>query len=326
MSLGSASAAPSQYQQDKMTFVLALTNREQAILLSDRRLVCNGAVCEDEACKIGVLECHDARLAFAFTGLAKAGQFDTRSWLLDALHDCSLPDCTAFGILQRLNAQATNKFICRSLSELPDEHRRVSIIFSGYRYHTEPPLAVFAIMTNYQDFATGTDDQRTWNEFKTTYWWEKEPREKDFTMVQRIGRWNAMTREDEVVLRVMLRGAKPERAMLGKAVELMRDIAARPAAGGVIGSQILSAIIPRDLKNRVKSSYHVSNAKHEVHIPDRVRVLSPDQRIIVRDISISVSEPGPPLVVQTARGKAPCPCGSGLKYGKCHGKEANAWR
>lgn len=63
-----------------MTLVLGLINHRQAILVSDRRYTVNGQVLDagdDERNKASVLFCQDARVAVGFTGLAKAGDFDT---------------------------------------------------------------------------------------------------------------------------------------------------------------------------------------------------------------------------------------------------------
>lgn len=65
-----------------MTLILGLANQQQVILISDRRLSVNGKVVEDESNKAATLNLQDARLAVGFTGLARAGRFQTRRWLL----------------------------------------------------------------------------------------------------------------------------------------------------------------------------------------------------------------------------------------------------
>ena len=66
-----------------MTLILGLANQQQVILISDRRLSCNGKVVEDESNKAATFNLQDARLAVAFTGLASAGTFSaicTQGW------------------------------------------------------------------------------------------------------------------------------------------------------------------------------------------------------------------------------------------------------
>lgn len=78
-----------------MTLLLGLVNRQQAILVSDRRLSVNGRVVEDDSNKAGILVCRDAHVAFGFTGLAQDVRFVTRRWLTEALMESVEPDSPA---------------------------------------------------------------------------------------------------------------------------------------------------------------------------------------------------------------------------------------
>jgi len=93
-----------------MTLILALGNRRQTVLVSDRRLMSNGRVVEDESNKAAVFVCRDARLAVAFTGLAEYGTFRTRFWLPTALLESAAPDYSMSGIIERFRARATRDF------------------------------------------------------------------------------------------------------------------------------------------------------------------------------------------------------------------------
>src|ERR1051325_2606816 len=140
-----------------MTLILALGNSDQMIQLSDRRLSWDGQVVEDEASKAGLLICLNARLVFGFTGLAKAGDFKTRDWLLDAIQDCGPPahDHSLDGILERLRIRATETFCQHAdLRGLQRKDKRLSIMFSGYMHAKVPPLLAFALLSNYQNFET----------------------------------------------------------------------------------------------------------------------------------------------------------------------------
>ena len=125
-----------------MTLILALGNSDQFVQLSDRRLSWNGSLIDDESSKAGYLSCPNARLAFGFTGLARLDSFRTRDWLLDALLECGPPDYDARGVLQRLCVRATETFRFHPvLRSSPRQHRRLSIIFSGYLNYGRSPLA-----------------------------------------------------------------------------------------------------------------------------------------------------------------------------------------
>ena len=138
-----------------MTIVLTLGNADQIVQVSDRRLSTNGQLIDDDAFEGGIFICSNARLAFGFTGLAKFDSFDIERWLLENLCELGKPDFDAKSTLSRLTQKATQDFTSlSSLARVPDEHKRLSIMFSGYLYHHSPPLAAYVIITNFQDFVT----------------------------------------------------------------------------------------------------------------------------------------------------------------------------
>jgi hypothetical protein len=75
-----------------MTLILALLNRDQAVLASDRRVTHDGRLVDandDEYDKTAIVTFEDARLAVAFTGLAKQDASLTNEWLLRALFEAT---------------------------------------------------------------------------------------------------------------------------------------------------------------------------------------------------------------------------------------------
>jgi|ERR1035437_653376 hypothetical protein len=174
-----------------MTLILTLGNSDQMIQVSDRRLSWEGNVVEDESSKAGLLTCSNARLGFGFTGLAKFGEFRTRDWLLDTLLKSGPPEFTAKDILERLRLRASETFrLDPALSSSHRAHRRLSIMFSGYLYHHVPPLAAFAILTNFQDFQSGQDRAEAWDEFRLEFASERRPWDGEPTLIQRVGNWH----------------------------------------------------------------------------------------------------------------------------------------
>src|SRR2546430_17145808 len=108
---------------------LTHTDPQYTIQLSDRRLTtfpaagsAGGAarVVSNDANKAGALVCGDARLAYSFTGLAKAGAFDTRSWLRAAMLEAAPPEFQIEYMVERLRQIATRQF-----RENRSEERRV---------------------------------------------------------------------------------------------------------------------------------------------------------------------------------------------------------
>lgn len=304
-----------------MTLILTLGCSDYIVQASDRRLVADGHLVDDESNKAGVLECINARLAFGFTGLAKFGSFDTRRWLLDALNDAGPPDYAAKGIIDRLAEKASHTFEVAPLSGIPSQHKRLSIMFSGYLYHHSPPLMGYAIVTNYQDFSTGIDSPRAKEQFHVQYWQERRPSDGDVTLVQRIGTWQAMTREDEVRLRTLLKSRRPARALIGKAVDVLHSMAERASANGAIGKQISTIHLPVSRDEPAQSGYYTRNLGYASYMADYVLATSDENRTVVRDMEIRQlrgDTPVPVAVPKVGR-NVPCPCGSGRKYKFCHG-------
>jgi hypothetical protein len=164
-------------------------------------------------------------------------------------------------------------------------------MFSGYLYHHSPPLAAFAILTNFQSFKSETDGSVVWDHFECTYWSENRPIDGEMSLVQRVGFYPAMNNQDVTTLRALLVERKPAQAILGKAIEVLHAIAQRPQAHGAIGKQLSSIIVPRDKSLKATSNYHSNVVTHEVYIPDMVVVISPHERTIVTRASIKPVDP-----------------------------------
>jgi len=304
-----------------MTLILALGNIDQIIQISDRRLIRDGVLVDDESNKAGVFSCSNARLIFGYTGLAKYGSFATQFWLLENLAKLGQPDFQAGSILERLKAKATEDFDkIQLLSNVPLEHKRLSIMFSGYLYHYSPPRAGNAIITNFQDLSVGQDSNTAWTSFQSNVLSEKIPTPENPWFIRSIGAWSAVQESDLNPLIGLLIERKPAKAIVNKAVKIIRNIADRPQAGGAIGMQLSSIVLPRDRDSHTIAEYHTAKPKSVVYMPSMV-ISTPEMQLAMGDPELESSEdPNKQLIIfpKTGRNK-PCPCGSGKKYKKCHG-------
>ena len=304
-----------------MTLIITFCNCDYITQLSDRRLTSNGKLIEDESNKATVLFCSNGRLAFGFTGLAKSYEFETMPWLLSAIFECSPPDYSAYDIINRLRERATNDFnTIPALKKTQNKDKRLSIIFSGYLYHHAPPLAVYAIMTNYQSF-NGTSVEEAREFFTCTYWNEIRPNKDDFTLVQKIGQWPAFNDNDANQIRLLLKKKVPPKSTLDRAIDIVREVSKRPIANGLIGTQLTSITIYRDKTKNIETGYHSEIKKHEIVMPSIVYAKRDNHTIIdnfrVRAVN---SQTSLPMVYPKVPRRRPCPCGSGKKYKNCHGK------
>ena len=307
-----------------MTLILALGNREQFIQLSDRRLtLANGKPITDESDKAIHFVCANARFLVGITGLAKTGPFNTHTWLIESLLVCSKPDYDIIEIQKRLQLKATKDFLTiPAIQHLLKKDRRLSIIFSGYLDDFDPPLGAFSILTNYQNFNDGQDDNEAWDEFKTIYANERRPWEGEFSLIQRIGMWPALRPSDVDLLRGFLEDLKPAEAIVGKGVEVMRSTADRPESKGTIGKQISAICLPRDQGKTIPTTYHTDIVSYNYFFPSQVRAVSDDDFLAVKNGVLQAKSPSGdlfPIAVPKVSRNAPCPCGSGKKYKFCHG-------
>ena len=163
-------------------------NTDQFIQVSDRCLTVDGVVHDDEANKAIVLNCGNARLAIGFSGLSKYGSFNTRKWLLQTLNECAPPEYTAKEIVERFTEKTSRHFSENwQLKSIPPEHKRLSVMFTGYLYHHNPPLGALAVVSNFQNLDEGINSSSAYDEFKCFFREERRPNDGNIVMFFNIG-------------------------------------------------------------------------------------------------------------------------------------------
>jgi len=307
-----------------MTLIIAAGNTEQFIQVSDRRLTSNGILKEDESNKAIILTCGNARLSVGFTGLAKAGSFDTREWLLKTLNECAPPDYAADQIIKRFTEKATKEFSQNpNLKSLPSVHKRLSFMFTGYLYHHEPPIGALAIVSNFQNIDLNTVLSKSSDEFNYYFREESRPNDGKIALFFTIGTLPPVPKQDIQIIKELVEGKKPAQAIVDKLVDIIRKLSDHPSAGKTIGKQLNSITIPRDWTLAVESNYHSETVKMETYMPDQVMVVSNKLHMNVSNIRIEPVDPSstPPMSGPKLKSKQPCWCGSRKKYKYCHGKK-----
>ena len=302
-----------------MTFILTLGNLDQVIQVSDRRLTSKQGPVDEEQNKTGSLVTADGRFAFAFTGLARVGAFNTRDWLIAALPECGAPTYESYHVFEDLKRRATNDFrVLPELREAPAHARGLTIIFAGYLYRESPPRLAYAVLSN----AVGADGivrPDIGNDFVCDYR-TGQPANRDLALVKPLGFLPAMKPEDGDALLNMLASHKPAHAILGKAIEVVRMLADRPEARSTIGKQLCSITLSVNLNVAASSDYHSNIPTATTYIPDIVFV-TPSQRGAISNISIApVEQSTAPSVGPKLGRNRHCFCGSGKKYKRCHGR------
>ena len=305
-----------------MTLIMSLHGPDYAVLIGDRRLSCDGRVIDDESNKAAAIVMEDARLACAFTGLARSGAFSTQDWLLDALHDCAPPDFLSVPTLQRLRSRLSTEFAeNRDLRNLPVDSKRLAVLFAGFHYAPNGAFPVSALLTNFSGFAGHGDLPNEPNDFVL-----REVKMDQQTRVGFIGAWPAVEEDDIAVLNEMLFAGKPAKAVLGKAINLFHTIADRPSSHGTVGGQLNSITLRSNISTGIETGYHVRNCSPISYMANYA-VLTRKQTMLAKGGMTYACDPsdpskpiGNPIAVPKVNPNAYCPCGSKKKYRKCHGK------
>lgn len=306
-----------------MTLIIAAGNQDQFIQVSDRRLTVNGVIADDESNKAIVLQCANARLAVGFTGLARIGTFNTGDWILSALNECGPPDYTAQSIIERFTGRATKDFTeIKQLGGLSAEHSRLSIAFTGYLDHHDPPLGALAVVSNFHNLDTGIVSAGSCGHFECFFREEPRPHNGQLALFFPLGTLPPIPEADSRMLVDLVKSRKPARAIVGKLLDLFGKLADDATSRNVIGKQLNSIVLPRNRKLGAESGYHSEKVVAESYMPDQVYVVSDKLHMNVKDISIRPADPGttPPLSGPKLRPNQLCWCNSGKKYRKCHGR------
>lgn len=302
-----------------MTLILAVGNDRNMVQFSDRRLSSNRVIVDDHANKATVFICSNGRFVVGYTGLARVGPFLMQDWIVDALIRCASPEFGIYETTLRLKDDLKRLFLTNEhIARLPATARRLTIMFSGFVYNVPRGRAGSLLLSNFQNFTSGHDQQEAGENFELWPFKEKEKLDQPFTYVQRVGAWPAMSVKDEKILRDLAANNAPVETIIDAGVGIIRDIASRPAARGAVGKEIQITVIPRDLNIEIRT--HVRHEKSQATIVFHDQVVAfPDHQFAVKapQISINDAESGfPPKIGRNER----CYCGSGIKYKKCHGK------
>jgi len=296
-----------------MTLILTALNDRYAVQLSDRRLTSNGMMVDDEANKAIAVQAPDARFSVAFTGLARAGSFATRDWLMEAIKDAASVYTTAPQLVDQVAIIATKTFTeNRAIPGVADRNRRLDIVFAGFGYLLDPPIAWHAQISNLQPDGSLGD-------FRTDFHLEHRPNKRPPTLLYTGGYDVAWNKEDERIIRRAVAKAHAGADMASVLHSRAVKIADRPASKSMIGKQFDSIIIDRD-GGTTTLAYESDVVKSEARFAATISITGAGQVTMTKDSFIRTEGTASPVAVPRVHRNAPCPCGSGKRYRDCHRK------
>jgi hypothetical protein len=294
-----------------MTLLLGMVHPMHAVVISDRRLTVNGRLLDDESGKMFTLACLDARVAFAYTGLAATREFETRPWLLKTMVNAATHDPHLQPMLDYLRTVATATF-----ADLRFPDKRLSVMCVGYRYDGQTN-EIMAMVSNYDGFGRSPSSVAA-SEFVLEY-------SVDGPSVAAGNVLGAEIAADDLEsLQELLRSEQvPASALVGKGVEAIRRAADRSSSRGRIGKQCLSVVLPSDASRPASPGYHSEAASHVTHGLAHVEARRGPQEVFSIDspqLEIHSDERPIPLAGPKLRPTAPCWCGSSEQFRNCHGR------
>jgi hypothetical protein len=228
-----------------MTLILAMGNSVQTVLVSDRRLSPMTNPDDDESNKAAVVMTPDARLAVALSGLATAGGFRTAIWILEAILDAAAPERLAVPMIERFALAAETQI--RRLN-VPREAKGLVVMFAGYTYADDGSYQPFvAEVANFDEDWRSPETSFTVSPFDV-------PERSAYALAE--GAHQAVDRDEVNRLWRMVARHEPAHVLVDSAVEIIRAAADSSVAGGVIGKQCTSVVLPADLSLVATDQYH----------------------------------------------------------------------
>ncbi len=292
---------------------------DYVVQLSDRRITpVTGSRQPSESNKGGIILLPDARLVVGYAGIAQYGSFLTQDWLLEEFTRLSGTG-PALAVINAFvqSAEATFGTDTR-LQGLALARRGVSFIISGFVCVDGNPRFVSTLASNCQDWDSKQDLDRAQPEFFQHNTIEHAARTDGMAYVQRIGRWRSLpAAEIEEELKPLLSPGKPVRAVIDKGAQLIRGAAEHHAD---IGQDITAVFLAKDPETPPGGEFHSSTVQRSVFMPDTVNAMGHPVVAIKQAEIRATSGDAPPLAVPTAGRNEPCPCGSGVKHKRCHGR------
>lgn len=292
---------------------------DYVVQLSDRRITAvGGSARPPERNKGAIVLLPDARLAVGYAGVAQIGSFLTQDWLLQEFTKLAGTG-SALAVMNAFVRSAEETFETdRRLRHRPLADRRVSFIVSGFAWLEGSPRFVSTLASNFQDWDSKQDLARAQPSFFQHNTIERAPRTEGVAYSQRIGQWASLPAAViDARLKPLLSARKPVRAAIDQGVQLIRAAAENLPD---IGEDITAVFLPKDPAAGVGGEFHSSTVQRSVFMPDMVDATG-DPAIAISQAEIrATSDDAPPLAVPTAGRNEPCPCGSGIKYKRCHGR------
>ncbi|MBS1886809.1 MAG: hypothetical protein JSU06_06435 [Actinobacteria bacterium] len=247
----------------RVTLIILAINEDQAISTADRRLTFNGKMKdlgegkESSTEKGFAVFSEFGRFIVAFTGLAQAGSFSTRKWLMETI--VAMSGLTPWQIAERVRDEATKTI--EGLA-LPWELRKLSSAIAGYSFHDDPlPLRVslLAHISNHAQVQVpgvppphGSSPPALGEGFKAELLRPPQGSENAFIVVA-VGATKHLPAAELEAIEQLTLERKSAKAIIGRSVHAIR---AANDKCELVGRECMGLVLPEDPANPWESGYY----------------------------------------------------------------------
>lgn len=316
-----------------MTLAIAFAGLRFAGVITDRRLSSGGTTADDDAGKSGLVEFRDGPLAYGFAGLAAAPEhkFQTRDWLVNALLASGEGGASQEAAIDRLaaySAQQVHNLVTPPLGLGPrrvrPEDTRTTFLFAGYEVTGEHSATrrIYVLSNFESEHETRAEP---WDRFRWTSY-GVAPGEVAI-LAAGSGREHMRREEVEQLTALLKNLAVPAKDFVSYALQVVRQVALRDKRR-TVGARCSSVILNYGAPNPLAMSYHADGVATTAYSPDFVSATYGDAgayALCRGEYSGGYDAPNGWIASASASSKnAPCPCGSGRKYKRCHGGQGTA--
>jgi uncharacterized protein YecA (UPF0149 family) len=274
-----------------VTLIFGAANSAIAVLAADRRLSSDGETVDDNTTKLTALFCDDARLAVAYTGLARRGAFCTEIWLPDRLRELAADVTSIYQLLPRLEREVDQAI------KAVDPDGRITISLLGFTYDDD-----------------GTSTPVRWSISRSPQGTEMVTASTNEPILVEAGDLKPRTR-------AVVETFHSQFPAGGDALSLaaLSNYTMRKAAGTTetISPHGNVAVVTAERNDTVRSFYFVSEPEHDQYAANCV-ISAGGSSMMTRGGLLHSSPDGAPVAFPNARRNDPCPCGSEVKYKHCH--------
>jgi SEC-C motif len=280
-----------------MTLLVSLATSQHALLIADRRITRGGQLDDDEYNKVCIFFCEDARLAFAFTGIATYEMFHASDWLCTTLSDIGATTRSIADVLVKLCSQAGDR-----LRKVNTPDRALTIVATGFVYWGESPQPITYILSNID--ASGRLQPHF--ELRTA-----SPGVGSDVSLEVAGARSSLPFDTEKTLRKLALQPGNGSSLMRFAAKSLQNSARSGKNRDLIGEQCNGVFIPAGIDTTVNATYFSAFVTFRAFGPNVV--MAGGSAVIGMEITAADALAGPKIAKN-----APCWCRSTKRFKDCH--------